>query len=177
MTAPNSNIGKSFSTKKRFDPETGWNRNPNAEKSPTSTSLYTDYSIITGTAIRTMRLSNKTSSLCRIVLKAVPLFACCRLVPLIAASATDGSKKCERLQDALTYTQEEAPRDLSSVVSFVLNFRRLAFIPLTVILWLFLFLPVNVGSITSFNVQCPTWTFILNLIPCPCIASGGGGKN
>jgi len=49
------------------------------------------------------------------MLKAVSLFA------LIAASASEVSKECERLEDALTYTQEEAPRDLSSVLPVVVE--------------------------------------------------------
>ncbi len=61
-----------------------------------------------------MRLSNNVSSL-----KAMSLFAFCWLVPLVALSAAEVSKKCERLEDSLTYTQEEAPRDLSSVVRFL----------------------------------------------------------
>ena len=38
-----------------------------------------------------------------------------------STSTTGGGKGCERLQDTLTYTQEEAPRDLSSVVRNVNN--------------------------------------------------------
>ena len=38
-----------------------------------------------------------------------------------STSTTSGGKGCERLQDTLTYTQEEAPRDLSSVVRNVNN--------------------------------------------------------
>jgi len=57
------------------------------------------------------------------ILVAVSLLAFCMLVPLTAASASEsvGSKKCERLQDTLTYTQEEAPRDLSSVLPVVVE--------------------------------------------------------
>lgn len=66
------------------------------------------------------RFSNGSHAPSQTMFNAVSLFAFCRLVPLIliAASASEISKKCERLEDALTYTQEEAPRDLSSVVCF-----------------------------------------------------------
>ena len=43
------------------------------------------------------------------------------LVTAESTSTTGGGKGCERLQDTLTYTQEEAPRDLSSVVRNVNN--------------------------------------------------------
>ena len=55
------------------------------------------------------------SSKSRAIFQAVSLFAVCRLVPIIGVSA-ESSKECERLAASLTYTQEEAPRDLSSVV-------------------------------------------------------------
>jgi hypothetical protein len=38
------------------------------------------------------------------------------LVTAESTSTAGGGKGCERLQDTLTYTQEDAPRDLSSVV-------------------------------------------------------------
>lgn len=70
-----------------------------------------------------MLLSSARSSLRRMILIVVALFAFCRLVPLAAAAASEseGSKKCERLQDTLTYTQEQAPRDLSSVLPVVVE--------------------------------------------------------
>ena len=55
------------------------------------------------------------SSKSRAIFQAVSLFAVCRLVPFLGVSA-ESSKECERLAASLTYTQEEAPRDLSSVV-------------------------------------------------------------
>jgi hypothetical protein len=39
-----------------------------------------------------------------------------RVLVTAESTAGGGGKGCERLQDTLTYTQEEAPRDLSSVV-------------------------------------------------------------
>lgn len=35
---------------------------------------------------------------------------------LFAVSANNNDSECERLQASLTYTQEEAPRDLSGLV-------------------------------------------------------------
>jgi len=55
----------------------------------------------------------------RILILLISLSTSCRFVPFTAASATEGSKNCERLQETLTYTQEEAPRDLSSIVSLL----------------------------------------------------------
>ena len=55
------------------------------------------------------------SSKSRAIFQVVSLFAVCRLIPFIGVSA-ESSKECERLAASLTYTQEEAPRDLSSVV-------------------------------------------------------------
>jgi len=48
------------------------------------------------------------------------------LLSAIATSAADAT--CERLKATLTYTQEKAPRDLSSVVSLFVCFHRSLFI-------------------------------------------------
>lgn len=41
------------------------------------------------------------------------------LLSILAASAVAADSACERLKATLTYTQEKAPRDLSSVVSSI----------------------------------------------------------
>lgn len=57
------------------------------------------------------------------------------LSPLSLLVHTDAAQQCERLKATLTYTQEEAPRDLSGVVrlcsvgcAFVLHATRFAFL-------------------------------------------------
>ena len=114
---------KLFSNQPKFlDPqfhlllETGIYRDQSIN--PQARSIHVIHWIITLLVITMTRISSGSLSPNRAILKTVSLFAFCRLVPLIAASASEVSKECERLEDALTYTQEEAPRDLSSVVSF-----------------------------------------------------------
>ena len=90
---------------------------------------------------RSSRLATATTvtATYRRLLIAVSIASCWRL-PSIAASEAAGSKKCERLQDTLTYTQEEAPRDLSSVVRTV-----------------------------QCNIWFWFWTMVANIIPCHAI--------
>jgi hypothetical protein len=43
--------------------------------------------------------------------------ACASLAVIFLCTGTHASEECERLQASLTYTQEQAPRDLSGLVS------------------------------------------------------------
>jgi hypothetical protein len=44
---------------------------------------------------------------------------CLSSVAVTAAGSSERRQQCERLKATLTYTQEKAPRDLSSVVSYI----------------------------------------------------------
>jgi hypothetical protein len=43
-------------------------------------------------------------------------FAVASLAVILLCSGTHAAEECERLQASLTYTQEQAPRDLSGLV-------------------------------------------------------------